>query len=86
MAYGGPAGDLQVTADPKTVRAWQRKLNAGTLDWPLEPSVWEHSLDRGRGRGPIRHLRWLADRLGWTPLPRGWLCDEQYFTWSEADG
>eukprot|EP00971_Amphidinium_carterae_P350263 6491460-Amphidinium_carterae.3 len=35
MAYGGPAGDPQVTADLNTVRAWQRKLNAGTLNWPL---------------------------------------------------
>eukprot|EP00971_Amphidinium_carterae_P112951 2236926-Amphidinium_carterae.1 len=85
MAYGGPAGDPQVTADLNAVRAWQRKLNAGTLDWPLEPSVWEHALDRGRRRGPIRHLRLLADRLGWKPLPGGWQCDEQYFTWSEAD-
>eukprot|EP00971_Amphidinium_carterae_P018737 369411-Amphidinium_carterae.1 len=85
MAYGGPAGDPQVTIDLNTVRAWQRKLNAGTLDWPLEPSAWEHALDKGRGRGPIRHLRLLADRLGWKPLPGGWLSEEQYFTWSEAD-
>eukprot|EP00971_Amphidinium_carterae_P199785 3965550-Amphidinium_carterae.1 len=38
MAYGGPAGDPQVTADLNTIRAWaawQRKLHAGTLDWPL---------------------------------------------------
>eukprot|EP00971_Amphidinium_carterae_P046626 918293-Amphidinium_carterae.1 len=41
------AGDPQVTADLNTVRAWQRKLNAGTLEWPLEPSVWEHALDKG---------------------------------------
>eukprot|EP00971_Amphidinium_carterae_P008034 158868-Amphidinium_carterae.1 len=32
MAYGGPAGDPQVTADLNTVRAWQRKLAAGPLD------------------------------------------------------
>eukprot|EP00971_Amphidinium_carterae_P323987 6438439-Amphidinium_carterae.2 len=30
-------------------------------------------------------LRLLADQLGWIPQPGGWLCDEQYFTWSEAD-
>eukprot|EP00971_Amphidinium_carterae_P350264 6491460-Amphidinium_carterae.4 len=33
----------------------------------------------------MRHLRLIADRLGWKPLPGGWLCDEQYFTLSEAD-
>eukprot|EP00971_Amphidinium_carterae_P028543 561713-Amphidinium_carterae.1 len=27
MAYGGPAGDPQVTADLNTIRVWQRKLN-----------------------------------------------------------
>eukprot|EP00971_Amphidinium_carterae_P040484 794699-Amphidinium_carterae.1 len=36
MAYGGPAGDPQVTSDLNTIRAWQRKLNSGTLEWPLE--------------------------------------------------
>eukprot|EP00971_Amphidinium_carterae_P211682 4200382-Amphidinium_carterae.1 len=53
MAYGGPAGDPQVTADLNTIRAWQRKLNAGTLDWPLASEVWVGALLRGRGRGPI---------------------------------
>eukprot|EP00971_Amphidinium_carterae_P093920 1858619-Amphidinium_carterae.4 len=24
------------------------------------------------GGGPIRHLRLLADRLGWVPMPGGW--------------
>eukprot|EP00971_Amphidinium_carterae_P186196 3696010-Amphidinium_carterae.1 len=59
--------------------------NAGTLDWPLEPEVWERALAKGRGRGPIRHLRLLADRLAWKPAVGGWRCDDQYFTWSEAD-
>eukprot|EP00971_Amphidinium_carterae_P072629 1436326-Amphidinium_carterae.1 len=88
MAYGGPAGDPPVTADLKTVRAWQRKLHAGTLDWPLKPSVWEHAFTKGRGRGPIRrirHLRLLADRLVWKLQRGGWLCDCQYFIWNEAD-
>eukprot|EP00971_Amphidinium_carterae_P115710 2291710-Amphidinium_carterae.1 len=31
MAYGGPAGHPQVTADLNTIRVWQRKLNTGTL-------------------------------------------------------
>eukprot|EP00971_Amphidinium_carterae_P145911 2892046-Amphidinium_carterae.2 len=52
MAYGGPAGDPQVTADLNTIRAWQRKLQTGTLDWPLEESVWDRlpdsAFDTGR--------------------------------------
>eukprot|EP00971_Amphidinium_carterae_P127404 2524243-Amphidinium_carterae.1 len=30
MAYGGLAGDPQVTAHLNTIRVWQRKLNTGT--------------------------------------------------------
>eukprot|EP00971_Amphidinium_carterae_P141212 2798255-Amphidinium_carterae.1 len=85
MAYGGPAGDPQVTADLNTIRAWQRKLQAGTLDWPLATEVWDGALLKGRGRGPIRHLRLLADRLAWVPAEGGWFCEDQYFTWAEAD-
>eukprot|EP00971_Amphidinium_carterae_P080962 1601901-Amphidinium_carterae.1 len=48
-------------------------------------SVWEHVLDKGRGRGPIRHLRLLANRLGWQPQPGGWVSEGQYITWQEAD-
>eukprot|EP00971_Amphidinium_carterae_P177124 3512576-Amphidinium_carterae.1 len=46
MAYGGPAGpgDPQVTSDLNTIRAWQRKLNAGTLERPLDTEVWERAL------------------------------------------
>eukprot|EP00971_Amphidinium_carterae_P316290 6286734-Amphidinium_carterae.1 len=76
MAYGGPAGDPQVTSDLNTIRAWQRKLNAGTLEWPLDTEVWERALNKGRGRGPIRHLRLLADRLAWTPAVGGWRCED----------
>eukprot|EP00971_Amphidinium_carterae_P086028 1701838-Amphidinium_carterae.1 len=71
MAYGGPAGDPQVTADLNTTRIWQRRLDAGRLDWPLEERAWTTALDRGRERGPMRHLRLLADRLGWTTRPGG---------------
>eukprot|EP00971_Amphidinium_carterae_P095065 1881110-Amphidinium_carterae.1 len=28
----------------------------------------------------IRHLRKLANRLGWVPQPSGWLCGDQYST------
>eukprot|EP00971_Amphidinium_carterae_P091357 1808534-Amphidinium_carterae.1 len=75
MAYGGPAGDPQVTADLNTIRVWQRKLNIGTLVWPLEEGVWEIALNKGRGRGPIRHLKTLANRVGWVPHPQGWTPD-----------
>eukprot|EP00971_Amphidinium_carterae_P045146 888379-Amphidinium_carterae.2 len=68
---GGPAGDPQVNADLNTVRVWQRKLNTGTLEWPLDESIWDNSLSKGRGRGPIRHLKTLADRVGWVPHPKG---------------
>eukprot|EP00971_Amphidinium_carterae_P259746 5153739-Amphidinium_carterae.2 len=56
---------------------------------PLEPmayedSVWEGALDKGRGRGPIRHLKTLANRLGWNPQPGGWQSDGQHSTWHEA--
>eukprot|EP00971_Amphidinium_carterae_P253728 5036916-Amphidinium_carterae.1 len=36
-------------------------------------------------RTSIRHLRLLADRLAWLPAVGGWRCEDQYFTWSEAD-
>eukprot|EP00971_Amphidinium_carterae_P168801 3344426-Amphidinium_carterae.1 len=85
MPYGGSAGDPQVTSDLNTIRAWQRKLAAGTLEWPLATEVGERALNKGRGRGPIRHLRLLADRLAWLPAVGGWRCEGQYFTWSEAD-
>eukprot|EP00971_Amphidinium_carterae_P243287 4831021-Amphidinium_carterae.1 len=65
MAYGGPAGDPQVTSDLNTIRACQRKLNAGTLEWPLDTE------DR--------------DRLAWSPAVGVWRCEDQFFTWDEAD-
>eukprot|EP00971_Amphidinium_carterae_P169572 3359446-Amphidinium_carterae.1 len=71
LTYAGPAGDPQVTADLNTIRVWQRKLNTGTLEWPLDESMWDTALSKGRGRGPIRHLKTLADRFGWVPHPHG---------------
>eukprot|EP00971_Amphidinium_carterae_P120580 2389312-Amphidinium_carterae.2 len=81
MAYGGTAGDPQVTADLNTISIWQRRLDAGRLDWPLHNQVWVTALERGRGRGPIRHLR----LLGWIPMHGAWQCEDQYFAWYEAD-
>eukprot|EP00971_Amphidinium_carterae_P099422 1966882-Amphidinium_carterae.4 len=84
MAYGGPAGDPQVTADLNAIRVWQRKLSTGTLEWPLDESIWDNALSKGRGRGPILHLKTLANRVGWVPHPHGWKSGEQIFTWHEA--
>eukprot|EP00971_Amphidinium_carterae_P270358 5364571-Amphidinium_carterae.3 len=66
----GLARDQQVTADLNTVRAWQRKLQTGTLNWPLEASVWDGALGKGRGRGPYdisKHWRTGLDdyKLKW---------------------
>eukprot|EP00971_Amphidinium_carterae_P231617 4596517-Amphidinium_carterae.1 len=78
MAYGGHACDPQVTADLNTIRVWQRKLHTGTLVWPLDESVWEPTLNKGKKRGPTRHLKMLANRVGRVPHPQGWQCGEQY--------
>eukprot|EP00971_Amphidinium_carterae_P077016 1521748-Amphidinium_carterae.3 len=64
MAYDGPAGDPQVAADLNTIRVWQHKLNSGTLEWPLEESVWDNAVSKGRGRRPVQHLKILANRVG----------------------
>eukprot|EP00971_Amphidinium_carterae_P299826 5957088-Amphidinium_carterae.2 len=45
----------------------------------------EGALNKGGGRGPIRNLRLMADRLHWTPTDTGWRQGEQRFTWDEAD-
>eukprot|EP00971_Amphidinium_carterae_P320472 6369906-Amphidinium_carterae.1 len=74
MAYGGPG---RPAGDP------QRKLQTGTLNWPSEESAWKDALAKERGRGPMQHLKRLANRLGWTPQPGGWHSDGQYFTWHE---
>eukprot|EP00971_Amphidinium_carterae_P197171 3913504-Amphidinium_carterae.1 len=50
-----------------------------------QKKVWATALDKGRGRGPIRHLRKPADRLGWIPQPGRCSRDDQFFTWYEAD-
>eukprot|EP00971_Amphidinium_carterae_P128041 2536286-Amphidinium_carterae.3 len=69
LAYGGPAGDPQVTADLNTIRVWQRKLKTGTLVWPVKEGVWETALNKGRKRGPILLLKFNdktpAIRVGW---------------------
>eukprot|EP00971_Amphidinium_carterae_P046112 907736-Amphidinium_carterae.2 len=65
MAFGGPAGDPQDTTDLNCLGSTQLIWHAGLLQWPLEEWAWGTALAKGRGRGPIRHLRLLADRLGW---------------------
>eukprot|EP00971_Amphidinium_carterae_P020767 409542-Amphidinium_carterae.2 len=71
MAYGGPAGDPQLTDDLNTIRVWQQKINTGTFEWPLQKRIWDNALSKGRGRGPIRHLKILANRAGRVPQPGG---------------
>eukprot|EP00971_Amphidinium_carterae_P135657 2687881-Amphidinium_carterae.1 len=41
-------------------------------------NLWNDALAKGRGRGPIPHLKTLRNRLGWTPQPAGWHSDGQY--------
>eukprot|EP00971_Amphidinium_carterae_P342602 6481963-Amphidinium_carterae.1 len=41
---------------------------------------WEGALRRGRGRGPTRNLRLMADRLNWTPTPDSWRQGDQHFS------
>eukprot|EP00971_Amphidinium_carterae_P057447 1135796-Amphidinium_carterae.2 len=53
LAYGGTAGDPQITADLNAIRIWQRRLEARRLDRPLDNRAWPAALDRGRGRGPF---------------------------------
>eukprot|EP00971_Amphidinium_carterae_P028110 553409-Amphidinium_carterae.1 len=72
MAHGGPAADPQVSADLSTVRVWHRRILAGKMDWPLQEHLWDSALRPGRGRGPIRNFKQLAERLGWTPALGGW--------------
>eukprot|EP00971_Amphidinium_carterae_P049371 973026-Amphidinium_carterae.1 len=64
MAHGGPAADPQVSADLSTVRVWHRRILAGKLEWPLPDNMWDNALRPGRGRGPTRNLKQLAERLG----------------------
>eukprot|EP00971_Amphidinium_carterae_P090731 1796037-Amphidinium_carterae.1 len=55
------------------------------MEWPLQDNLWDSALRLGRGRGPIRNLKQLAERLGWTPaLVGGWTCNGQWFSWDEA--
>eukprot|EP00971_Amphidinium_carterae_P017235 340183-Amphidinium_carterae.1 len=65
MAHGGPLGAPQVSADLSTVRFWHRHILAGQVTWPLEARLWNDALETGRGRGAVRNLRMMANRLGW---------------------
>eukprot|EP00971_Amphidinium_carterae_P226171 4486330-Amphidinium_carterae.1 len=44
LAHGGPAGDPQVSADLNTIHIWQRRLDAGLLQWPLDEWAWDTAL------------------------------------------
>eukprot|EP00971_Amphidinium_carterae_P256449 5091796-Amphidinium_carterae.1 len=46
--------------------------------------MWDNALRPGRGRGPTRNLKQLAERLGWFPALGGWISNGQWFSWDEA--
>eukprot|EP00971_Amphidinium_carterae_P096058 1900874-Amphidinium_carterae.1 len=53
--------------------------------WPPPENLWDR-VDRGRaGRGPLRHLKTLCQRLRWTPQPQGFLTPEGSISWADAD-
>eukprot|EP00971_Amphidinium_carterae_P223733 4439128-Amphidinium_carterae.1 len=47
------------------------------MEWPLSDNMWDNALRPGRGRGPTRNLKQLAERLGWIPALGGWTCNGQ---------
>eukprot|EP00971_Amphidinium_carterae_P002423 48004-Amphidinium_carterae.1 len=54
------------------------------MEWPLPDNMWDNALRPGRGRGPTRNLKQLAERLGWSPALGSWTCNGQWFSWDEA--
>eukprot|EP00971_Amphidinium_carterae_P153924 3052403-Amphidinium_carterae.1 len=58
---------------------WHRRILAGKMEWPLLDNLWDNALRPGSGRGPIRNLKQLAERLGWLPALGGWTCHGQWF-------
>eukprot|EP00971_Amphidinium_carterae_P172069 3411602-Amphidinium_carterae.1 len=81
---GGIKADPQVTLDLYTIRAWQRALQAGQ-NWPPPEAQWTGALTGRTGRGPVRHLRSLCDRLGWEPTPGGFGTPRGEIRWEDAD-
>eukprot|EP00971_Amphidinium_carterae_P068208 1350563-Amphidinium_carterae.2 len=62
---GGLKADPQVTLVLYTFRAWQRALLQQT-PWPPSEDEWLKPDQGRRGRGPLRHLKSLCERLGWS--------------------
>eukprot|EP00971_Amphidinium_carterae_P347774 6489957-Amphidinium_carterae.1 len=81
---GGIKADPQVTLDVYTIRAWQRALDDGQ-SWPPTATQWTDAKKGRTGRGPVRHLRSLCDRLGWEPRPGGFDTPRGTIRWEEAD-
>eukprot|EP00971_Amphidinium_carterae_P323308 6425262-Amphidinium_carterae.2 len=79
---GGIKADPQVAFDLYTSKAWQ---GGHTHPWPPTEESWG-KVDVGRkGRGPLRHLKHLCLRLGWTPQPQGFLTPGGSIIWDDAD-
>eukprot|EP00971_Amphidinium_carterae_P056198 1108840-Amphidinium_carterae.1 len=81
---GGIKADPQVTLDLYTIRAWQRALLSGQ-QWPPSHTQWTDASKGRRGRGPLRHLKSLCDRLGWWPLPGGFGTPRGDVSWDDVD-
>eukprot|EP00971_Amphidinium_carterae_P091215 1805612-Amphidinium_carterae.1 len=81
---GGIKADPQVTLDLYTIRAWQRALQGGQL-WPPAATQWANAGVGRRGRGPVRHLHSLCERLGWYPKPGGFGTPRGDVSWDDAD-
>eukprot|EP00971_Amphidinium_carterae_P209184 4149773-Amphidinium_carterae.1 len=81
---GGIKADPQVTLDLYTIRAWQRALQTGQ-PWPPTATQWANAEVGRRGRGPVRHLHSLCERLGWHPTPGGFGTPRGEITWDDAD-
>eukprot|EP00971_Amphidinium_carterae_P054012 1063257-Amphidinium_carterae.1 len=79
---GGIKADPQVTLDLYTIRAWQRALLEGR---PPSEEQWADAAKGRSGRGPVRHLRSLCDRLGWCPKPEGFGTPRGDIRWEDAD-
>eukprot|EP00971_Amphidinium_carterae_P094512 1870755-Amphidinium_carterae.2 len=81
---GGIKADPQVTLDLYTIRAWQRALLDGQ-HWPPSEVQWADAAEGRRGRGPVRHLHSLCERLGWCPKPGGFGTPSGDVRWDDAD-
>eukprot|EP00971_Amphidinium_carterae_P150993 2994494-Amphidinium_carterae.1 len=53
--------------------------------WPPTETQWASANVERRGRGPIRHLHSLCERLGWYPKSEGFGTPRGDISWDDAD-